>query len=161
MFAPGQGGCDACGPILKLTEQFERNVDDENTTISTNNANEAALEDSEQQKQLMNYKEDELSLLRFNQSESSSLNLTNTSLGSPIIGTLIGKAIGDSANSDDDSAREAKKLNEFALRPNQSDSLSPNSNFDDTTDSSIATTAKNYHRFLSKHQLDALTLTKN
>ena len=81
----------------------------------------------------MNYKEDELSLLRFNQSESSSLNLTNTSLGSPIIGTLIGKAIGDSANSDDDSAREAKKLNEFALRPNQSDSLSPNSNFDDTT----------------------------
>ncbi len=59
--------------------------------------------------------------LRLNQSES--LNLTNGStLGSPIIGTLIGKAIGNSANSDDD---EAKKVSEFALRPNQSDSLSP------------------------------------
>lgn len=59
--------------------------------------------------------------LRSNQSDA--LNLTNGStLGSPIIGTVIGKAIGNSANSDDD---EAKKQTEFALQPNQSDSLSP------------------------------------
>ena len=58
--------------------------------------------------------------MRLNQSESSSLNPTNTSLGSPIIGTLIGKAIGDSVNSDDDAEREEKKLNEFAILPNKS-----------------------------------------
>jgi hypothetical protein len=79
-----------------------------------------------EQKQLMNDKEvNEANVLRLNQSESSSLNLTNndgSTFGSPIIGTLIGKAIGNSANSDDD---EAKKESEFALRPNQSDSLSP------------------------------------
>ena len=50
--------------------------------------------------------------LRSNQSDS--LNLTKGStLGSPIIGTLIGKAIGNSANSDDDDVA--------AVRPNQSD----------------------------------------
>jgi hypothetical protein len=26
VFAPGQGGCDACGPFLKLTAQFEKDV---------------------------------------------------------------------------------------------------------------------------------------
>ena len=58
----------------------------------------------------------------FRSNQSESLNLTNGStLGSPVIGTLIGKAIGNSANSDDD----AKKESEFVIRPNQSDSLSP------------------------------------
>ena len=74
----------------------------------------ASKEASERQKQLVS----ETS----NQSESSSLNLT--SIGSPIIETLIGKAIGNFTNSED-AAREAKKLNEFALRPNQSDSVPP------------------------------------
>ncbi len=59
----------------------------------------------------------------FRSNQSESLNLTNGStLGSPVIGTLIGKAIGNSANSDDDDAR---KESEFVIRPNQSDSLSP------------------------------------
>jgi hypothetical protein len=74
----------------------------------------ASKEASERQKQLVS----ETS----NQSESSSMNLT--SIGSPTIGTLIGKAIGNSTSSDD-VARVAEKSNELALRPNQSDSVHP------------------------------------
>ena len=94
------GGCD------------NQTIDDSSTS-----ATEAALKGSEKQKQLMNDKE----VLRLNQSESSSLNMTDiddSTLGSHIIGTLIGKAIGNSANSDDD--------DEAVVLPNQSDSLSSN-----------------------------------
>ena len=46
---------------------------------------------------------------------------------SPIIGTLIGNAIGDAANSDEDDKAE------FSQRPNQSDLLAIDENIDNAT----------------------------
>ena len=69
VYAPrGCSGCD------------NQTIDDGNTTISTS-ATEAALKGSEKQKQLMNDKE----VLLLNQSESSSLNMTD------INGSTLGK----------------------------------------------------------------------